>query len=159
MDSQNIKKPHSYANKIITVVSIILTLISLLLLFNYYFAGGQEYEKAMERYAANETEALKISDQLDKESNAVLLENLDKISIPKTKANIEIVNEISRMDKLSEHLKRRNELVRKYSELRLKVFELYRKSIVEDTNKYSNEINEISNETEELRKEIEKIEV
>jgi hypothetical protein len=65
---------------------------------------------------------------------------LDEKTIPKWKENIEIINKTNQFEDLPSELIKQNEILLKYSELRIQAFELFRKAILEVTDKYAQQL-------------------
>jgi hypothetical protein len=137
--------------------------ISLLILsigiFGYIFLSTdnelyEKYDAEIAKFSKNETETLAFYNNLNTKSNFSLLKELDKKIIPKWKENIKIINETSQYQNLPSELIDQNEVLLKYSELRLQAFELFRKAIVEDTDIYSEQLEQIHIQ---IDKELEKL--
>jgi hypothetical protein len=133
-------------------------LISLVILsigiFGYVFLSpdGAEYEiydTQLAEFSKNETETLVFYDKINIETSHSLLQELDNNTIPKWKENIEIIKKANDIENLPSELLQQNITLLKYSELRLKAFELFKKAINEDTEKYSQELEQIHSEINE----------
>ncbi len=137
--------------------------ISLLLLgigiFGYAFLSTdnelyEKYDTQMAKFSKNEAETLVFYENLKTESNYSLVKELDNNAIPRWKENIEIIKKTNKYENLPSELINQNEILLKYSELRVQAFELLRKTIVEDTDIYSKQLEQIhaqiDNELEKL---------
>jgi len=117
---------------------------------------GEAYDKyntELEKFSKNETESLIFYDKLNTKNNKSLIRELDNKTIPMWKENIEIIKSSNNIENLPPELVEQNKILLKYSKLRLEAFELFRKSISEDTDKYSLELEQVHNEIDEhLRK-------
>jgi len=126
-------------------ISLIIILIGV---FGFAFLEpeSKEYEQyytEMAKFNTNEIESLKFYDHLNTENNITLLEELENTSIPNWINNIELISNSNKIVNLPSELLEHNRLLLEYSELRLKVFELYKKSITEDSDKYFTDIENI----------------
>jgi hypothetical protein len=79
---------------------------------------------------------------------------LDEKTIPKWKENVRIINKTNQFENLPSELIEQNGILLKYSELRVQAFELFRKAIKEDTEKYSQQLELIH---KQIDKELEKL--
>ena len=137
-------------------------LISLLIIgigvFGYaYFSTDNEiydkYEVEMGQFSKNENETLVFYDHLNTEPRHTLLEELDVMILPKWKENIEIINKTNSFKDLPSELKEQNKILLRYSELRIQVFELFQKAIVEDTDEYGPQLEQLHKQIDnELKK-------
>jgi len=101
------------------------------------------YNKELIKFSTNEAETLVFYDHLDSNQTYTLTQELDNIVLPKWKENIEIIKNTNQIENLPIELLKQNEILLEYSELRLEVFELFKKAIIEDTDKYYLEIEQI----------------
>ncbi|WP_242206692.1 hypothetical protein [Aestuariivivens insulae] len=127
-------------------------LISLLIvgigIFGYTYLSTdsevyEKYNKEFAKFSKNETETLVFYSNLNSGTKHSLLKELDEKTIPRWKENIEIINKTNRFEDLPSELIKQNEVLIKYSELRIQAFELFRKGINEDTDKYIPELKQI----------------
>ena len=136
----------------IGLISLVIISIGI---FGYVFFGMdneiyEKYDTELSVFSKNEEETLVYYDHLNTESNNSLIKELENKTIPKWKENIEIINKTNRFESLPSELIQQNKLLLKYSELRVKAFELFKKTIDEDTDKYSLELERIQKEIEEV---------
>ena len=125
--------------------------------YAYLSPDGEEFEKydtEIAVFTKNETETLVFYDHINTETRNSLIQELDKKSIPKWKENIKIIKKSNDIENLPSELLEQNIILLKYSELRLKAFELFKKAISEDTEKYSQELEQIHLE---IDKQLEKL--
>ncbi len=132
-------------------ISMIILLIGI---FGYTFLSpdGVEYEKydaEIAEFSKNETETLIFYDHINTETRDLLLQELENNTIPKWKENVEIIKKSNDIENLPSELLQQNRTLLKYSELRLKAFELFKKAISEDTKIYSQELEQIHLEIDE----------
>ncbi|SFW47796.1 hypothetical protein [Cellulophaga fucicola] len=126
-------------------VSLIVLLIGI---FGYAYlsVGGDEFEKydaEIAKFSKNETESLIFFEHYDTETDNSLLQELENSTIPKWEENIEIIKNSNTIENLPSELLEQNKILLKYSELRLKAFELYKKAIKEDTTIYEQQLEQI----------------
>ncbi|MGV6829835.1 MAG: hypothetical protein ACWA45_10625 [Flavobacteriales bacterium] len=126
--------------------------ISILILgigiFGYAFLSTnnelyEKYDTELAQFSKNENETLAFYDNLNTETNHSLLKELNDKTIPKWKENIEIINKTNQFENLPSELIKQNEILLKYSELRLQAFELFRQAIKEDTDVYTQQLEQI----------------
>ncbi|MEJ6792401.1 MAG: hypothetical protein QNK89_06645 [Lacinutrix sp.] len=97
-------------------------------IFGYIFLSpdGEEYEiyeNEIAKFSKNESETLVFYNNIDTESKASLLNELDKIIIPKWEENIEIINKTNTIENLSIDFLEQNKILLKYYKLRLKTYD------------------------------------
>lgn len=124
-----------------TIISLVSTLVMILALV-FIYPQNEAYDIEMAKFSKNEEETLVFYNSLDTKSRTSLLKDLETI-IPKWKENIEIINKANQLEDLTNELKEQNKLLLEYSELRVETFELFKKAIYEDTDKYSDELDEL----------------
>lgn len=103
----------------------------------------EKYDAEIATFSKNENETLSFYDNLNTKSRTALLTELDDKVIPKWKENIAIIKRTNAYENLPSELSEQNKRLLKYSELRIKAFELFRKAIKEDTDKYARQIENI----------------
>ena len=101
------------------------------------------YDSELAKFSKNENETLVFYEHLNTESNYSLLQELESKTIPKWKENIEILNNTNSIEGLRSELLEQNKSLLKYSELRIKAFELYRKGILENTDIYYQQLEKL----------------
>ncbi len=129
-------------------VGFVAMIILLIGIFGYAYLAPEEYD--YEQYdtnfadfSKNEEESLVFYDHLKTENTFALIKELDNSTIPKWKDNISIIESSNKIENLPIDVVQYNNELLKYSELRVKAFELFRKSISEDSDKYTNELEAI----------------
>jgi len=98
----------------------------------------------------NEEQGLVVFDHFDTNSTFELITEIKNTTIPKWEENIEIINKSNQIADLPTELKERNVLLLRYCNLRIESFELMKKGMVENTDKYSPEIDKIINKIDIL---------
>ncbi len=142
-----------------TGIGLISLIIISTVIFGYTYLSstGAEYEMydtQLAEFSKNETESLVFYDKLNTETSYSLLQELDNNCIPKWKENIDIIKKSNAIENSPSALVQQNETLLNYAELRLKAFELFRKTISEDTDKYEQELEQIHSEIEVQLKKI-----
>jgi hypothetical protein len=136
--------------KAVGIGFISLLIISAFIFGSVYFTSNDEnlelYDSKMEVFSINENESLKFYNHLETETSFSLLKELDEVVIPKWEENIKIIDDASKISHLPDEVKTINIKLKKYSQLRIKAFNLFKKSIEEDTDAYANEIKNIHTE-------------
>lgn len=97
------------------------------------------YTQKMEIFGENEQKALKIHELPVTTPTDSLLEAYQNTGIRYWKENVALMNDIEKLD-LPDDIKKRNELLKKYSLARLAANELTYKSIAENTDRYNAQI-------------------
>lgn len=123
---------------LVSVVSICIMVICLV----FIFPENEAYDVEMEKFSKNETETLIFYDHLETQSQSYLLKELETI-ILKWEENREILKNADDIQNLPKELKEQNKLLKEYTELRIKTFEVFKKAIEEDTDKYTTELDEL----------------
>jgi len=102
-----------------------------------------KYEAEIEKFSKNEAETLTFYDHLDTKTNYSLLQELDNSIIPKWEENIKIIKASDNIENLPSELLQQNKMLLEYSELRLKAFQLFKKAISEDSEKYNQDLEQL----------------
>ncbi len=133
-----------------------LILFAGILAYAYLSIGDvyKQYDKELDALLKNENETMVFYDYIDTASNEFLIQELENFVIPKWEENIEIVKRMSNLKDLSPEFIEQNKILLRYSELRLETFELFKKTIEEDTDEYALELQILH---EEIDAELEKM--
>ncbi|MES2971728.1 MAG: hypothetical protein V4702_05395 [Patescibacteria group bacterium] len=114
------------------------------------------YEQKMNEITQNDQQAIKVFSLLNPSpllntapTKADIIKDLDD-GIARYKRNAILINEIDGIEKLPSVLKEDNARLRKYTELRVQMFELLKKAISEETKAYDTQIENIGKELEPL---------
>ncbi|WP_420572251.1 hypothetical protein [Kordia sp.] len=126
----------------IGVVSLLLLVIAIFGAVYAFtdFEAENSYATKMEQFSKNEKETLLFYDHMDTESDFGLVIELNKKVIPKWKENIKIIHQADSIPNLPDELLEQNKKLLRYSELRLEAFELLKKAISQNTDKYNSEL-------------------
>ena len=132
-------------------ISAIVLMVGIFGMFHFAPEGEeiQLYNNGISKFSQNETESLVFYDHLDIKTDDELLKELETVSIPKWEENIKILKKTSTIENLPNELVEQNKELLKYSELRLKAFELFRKSISRNTTIYQTDLEQVHNDIEE----------
>ena len=140
-----------------------ISLISLIILsigiFGYIFLSPdneifEQYDSELAIFSKNENESLVFYDHLESKTSFALINELDIEVIPKWKENIKIIERTNQMENLPNELIKQNEILLKYCELRIEGFELFKKAISEDSDKYDVELSQVHSEIDEQLKKL-----
>ncbi|MFH4964864.1 hypothetical protein V8G69_07655 [Gaetbulibacter sp. M235] len=128
-------------------------------IFGYAFLSTddeiyEQYDSELAVFSKNENESLVFYNHIDSKPKFALINELDNDVIPKWKENLKIIERTNQMENLPNELLKQNEILLKYCELRIKGFELFKKAISEDTDKYSIELNRIHSEIDKQLKKL-----
>lgn len=123
-------------------------------IFGYAFLSTndeiyEQYDSELAVFSKNENESLVFYDHIETKTKFALINELENDVIPKWKENLKIIERTNRMENLPDELLKQNEVLLKYCKLRIKGFELFKKAISEDTDKYAIELNQIHSEIDE----------
>jgi rhomboid protease GluP len=103
------------------------------------------YEERIEKFYIQESMALEIYNMPENASERELLSEIRNRGIYYWKENIKILDEVEGLE-LSDDIRDRNKVLRKYCELRLELYGLFYAGIDENTNKYESRIVQIDHE-------------
>ena len=113
-----------------------------------------KYDSELTQFAKNEKESLNFYEHLDSNTSNLLIQEIDEIAIPKWRENIDIVNRIKTFENLPSELLEQNNKLLEYCELRIQAFQLFRKSLKENTGIYALEIEQIHLKIDEKLKQL-----
>lgn len=125
-----------------TVLVSVITMCALAVILFLVFPENELYDNELDKFSKNEAETLIFYDNLETKSNDYLLDELDSI-IPKWEENREILKNADKIGDLPAELKKQNKLLLEYTELRIRTFEVFKKAIEEDTDRYTAELDEL----------------
>ncbi|MEQ3691596.1 MAG: hypothetical protein ABNG98_08815 [Flavobacterium sp.] len=129
---------------------VCLLIMTATIFISVYFSSNDEslnlYDAKMEVFYKNESESIEFYNHLETKSAFALIKELDEEVIPKWNQNIKIIDDASKITDLPDEVKTMSVELKKYSQLRIKAFNLFKKAIQEDTSAYSNELDKIHNE-------------
>lgn len=123
----------------------------------FFMSQNLLFDNGMSKFMENEEETLEFYSHLNTKSEQELLNELD-IIIPKWEENKEIINNIIKEESGNQDTELKNQLLVEYSELRIKAFKLFKKSISEDTNRYYPELDRIHEDIDQVLNKLDAIE-
>lgn len=113
----------------------------------YYFTPEWEsaayYDSQLEQFERNEQTSLLFYDHLDANTDAMLLQELDEVCIPKWEENIAIMEELIAIESTPGEFKVQNNFLLEYSQLRLAIFQTFKKAISDQSTNYDNKLDEL----------------
>lgn len=119
-------------------IGLSMAIFYVILLFSYVFASGgdmnsivfnaKEYDEKFEVFFANEKSALSTIQKIGTVENEIIIQELEN-AVNRWYKNEEIIEEVRKMRGLTNDLKKRNDLLFEYCELRLEECEIVRKCI------------------------------
>jgi len=128
-------------------------IIVVCLLGTFYLTTPEEYRKydnEMELFYSNELKALDLSEKLDGKEYSQVITEINTIILPLWDENIKVLNKVSAIPNLPSDLLTENKLLLEYSNLRIKILDLIKKSIMFDTNEYDKQIDDIYSEIDDI---------
>jgi len=145
----SLKKPDNSALKLLTIgiLSVVLLVSSVAICKSLPNDIGK-YDEKMNEFVITETKALRVFSMLNKLSVAELVAEFSS-GIDSWNENLKLIESLSDLD-LPQPLIERSAKLKEYCELRVKTYELYRMTIIEDTDKYAMEINDYNSKIEKL---------
>lgn len=114
----------------------------------------KKYDNGMVEFSKNEENALLLFSIIDSSSSDKIIRHIDNVGLPAWKNNIELLDNLDKIEGLHDQLKKQNEILRQYSKLRIETFELIRRAVEEDSNKYDRKIEELNFQIDEVLKKL-----
>ena len=150
----SLKKSDNSALKFLTigVLSLVLLVSSIAVCKSLPNDIGK-YDEKMKEFVAMESMALEVFSLPAYTPNEKILYELKDRGIYYWNENLKLIESFKELD-LPKPIKERNAKLKEYCELRVKSYELYYKSISEDTDQYETEINDYNNKIEMIIKEL-----
>ena len=140
-------------------VGFVSLLILCIGIFGYAYLSTDDelyerYDTELAQFSKNENETLGFYDRINMASSYSLINELDNKTIPKWKENIEIIKNTNAIENLPPELAEQNKALLRYAELRVQTFQVFRKAIEEDTDRYVDELEQLHLQ---IDKELEKL--
>lgn len=110
----------------------------------------KKYDNGIAEFNKNEENALFLYSMIETSSPDKIIDHIDKVGLPAWNNNIEILDDLDNIEGLYDQFKKQNEILRQYSKLRIETFELFKKAVSENTNKYDDQIEQLNIEIEGL---------
>ena len=108
------------------------------------------YATGINKFQINESEAMKLFEMLDNSSTFEIVQFIKQTGIPKWEENIEILNEIIKIENIPEYYQKQNKLLHEYCKLRIEAYELMSKAIRNNSSAYDAEIIRKHNRIDEI---------
>ena len=151
-----LKTPASNRLRITTITVIIIVAVGIAaVVYNVLPNDISVYNKKMEEFRRRETKAIEVYTLLENAPTDKILRALREDGLNNWKENVIIINSLEEMD-LPTTLKKRNQLLKEYCNLRMRNCELLYKTISENTNNYSDQLEEVNSQLRSKLSEIEK---
>ena len=150
------KKPFYSAWKA-TGIGVVCMLILLGGIFGYAFLSPDDFDaktfnNGIAEFKRNEEKALQLFSIIEYSSSDKVINHIDIVGIPAWEQNLKLLNELDNIEGLYDQFKKQNEILRQYSNLRIETFELIKKTVLENTDKYDERIGELNQQIEEILK-------
>ena len=107
-----------------------------------------KYDNGIAVFNKNETAALELFAIIDKKSKRQVAEFIDNVGIPNWKNNLQILTDLDKIKGLNALLIKQNQNLKNYCNLRIESYQLIKKSLLEDTDKYNVDIQNINSKIE-----------
>jgi rhomboid protease GluP len=109
------------------------------------------YDARMEVFSKNEESALSVLNMPKGSSNDAMMAAIEQQGIPRWQENLKLLDEVEAL-KLPEAVHDRDKMLRRYTELRLKSYELIYRGLKEQTDTYDAELEIYANQTDSVLK-------
>jgi len=106
------------------------------------------YDTKIKQFASMESKALEVYNLLENASNEEILHAIKDQGIYNWNESIKLIDGFKKLD-LPLEIRRRDQLLREYCEVRIKSYKLLYKAISEDTDQYNSQIEECNKQIEE----------
>lgn len=138
-----------------TGIGAICTLILFGGIFGYAFLSPDDfdtkkYDNEIAEFNKNEEEALQLFSIIESSSSDKIVSYIDNIGLPAWNKNLVILDDLDKIEGLTDQYKKQNESLRQYSKLRIEVFELIKKAVLENSNNYDDKIEQLNGKIEEV---------
>jgi hypothetical protein len=126
-------------------IGAISAVVLLAAVFAYVFLGPQDfyvdkYDQGLIEFQENELIALELYEIPDAAKPQVVVDFIADKGIPAWEKNIEILDELDKIEGLTKEYIVQNRHLREYCELRIELYKLIEKSVREDTDAYDQQI-------------------
>lgn len=113
-----------------------------------------KYDNGIAEFNKNEEKALLLFSMIDTSSPDKIIEHIDNVGIPAWEENIDLLDNLDKIEGLYDEFKKQNEILREYSELRIETFELIRMAVDENSSEYDKEIEDLNQQIDNLLKKL-----
>lgn len=121
-----------------------IPLLGVILGYAFLDPTTREYDEAMMLFSANEDKAINIYTQMSYKTEFEILGEINNTTLPAWKANIELLDNLSRDLALPREFKEQNQLLREYCNLRIEELMLIKRNIMLETSMYNGRIDSIN---------------
>ncbi len=135
------------------LVSAIITIVGVfgsLYIVDLNNESYSQYDTEIQTFTKNENASLVFYEHLETYSDVALIFEIENTCIPLWKENIKIIEKLNTLEGLPIELTKQNEILLEYSKLRLKIFELFKKTAEEETNIYDSELEKLHRQVDDL---------
>jgi len=123
--------------------------IAAIFLFVYFLIPdfqANTYDKKVEQFSKNETEALQAYDILQTGTEEQILNHLRKNGIDLWQQNLAILDEMDNIDGLPDELRQQDALLRRYCNLRIVSYRIIEKMILDQSDTFAPKLDSLQNE-------------
>ncbi|MFA7615933.1 MAG: MFS transporter [Weeksellaceae bacterium] len=138
-------------------VGFVSALPFLLMGLFYFISGDLIFGSEKSKFYKNEYETFEFYEHLDTKSDEELLKEIE-INLAKWQENKQIAENLLKKESKNKNDELENQLLSKYSDLKIEAFELFKKSISEDTDRYIPELDRIHEEISQIIDKLDAIE-
>lgn len=131
----------------IGILSVAILAISIFVLSTSSVSDMNKYEQKMQEFSLLEDKALALFTMPETSTNQEYLDEIQRSGIPSWESNLRLLKEFEKMD-LPDSIRERNSKLKKYCNLRLKMYETLYQAISENTDQYESQIEEYNKEIE-----------
>ncbi len=110
----------------------------------------ERYDKGLVEIQKNEAAALKLFELPETTAKEELVAFIKTSGIPNWILNIKILNDLDKIEGITDDFKKQNQLLRDYCQLRIKSYQLIEKGLREETNAYDHEVAELNKEMDAI---------
>ena len=112
------------------------------------------YDRGIEQFAKNETEALKAYDILQTGTKKQILFHLRENGIDLWQENLDILDNLDKIEGLPDELREQDALLRRYCNLRIVSYRILEKMVLEQTDKFAPKLDSLQNEIDLVLKDL-----
>jgi hypothetical protein len=110
------------------------------------------YDRGIEQFSKNETEALKLFDMMNSSSDQEIIGFIRQIGIPLWMENLQLIRDLDKLEGLDEEFQTQNDKLLLYCQLRVRSYNLIIKSLNGLSNDHFEEFEEVNGQIDDLLK-------